>query len=417
MKRLQHALFAAAASLLLLASPARSDDKPPITIGLSMALTGGLAAVGKTGLLAFQIWVEDINKKGGLLGRQVKLVYYDDQSNPATVPGIYTKLIDVDKVDLLVSGYATNMVAPAMPIVMQKNRLFFGLFALGINVEFHYPKYFSMLVFGPNPKPTFSKGWFDIVMGLDPKPKTIALVTADAEFGRNSLDGAHENIKAAGLQIVYDRAYPPTTVDYTPIIRAVQAANPDVVYVASYPPDTVGILHAIKELNYAPRFFGGTMVGTAAAAFRTQLGPLLNGVVVGELWEPAKTMDFPGIWEFIKEYQPKAQAEGVDPLGYFLPPFAYSEMQVLAEAITATGGLDEDKLAQYIHSHTFKTIVGDITFGPDGEWTEPRNLFVQYHGVKSNDIEQFRDDSHITILYPPQFKTGELITPFAKARE
>jgi branched-chain amino acid transport system substrate-binding protein len=418
MTRLRHLCSALAAACLVVAAPAaRADDKPPITIGLSMALTGGLAAVGKTGLLAFQIWVEDINKKGGLLGRQVKLVYYDDQSNPATVPGIYTKLIDVDKVDLVVSGYATNMVAPAMPIVMQKNRLFFGLFALGINVEFHYPKYFSMLVFGPNPKPTFSKGWFDIVMGLDPKPKTIALVTADAEFGRNSLDGAHENIKAAGLQVVYDRAYPPTTVDYTPIIRAVQAANPDVVYVASYPPDTVGILHAIKELNYAPRFFGGTMVGTAAAAFRTQLGPLLNGVVVGELWEPAKTMEFPGIWDFIKEYQPKAQAEGVDPLGYFLPPFAYSEMQVLAEAITATGGLDEDKLAQYIHSHTFKTIVGDITFGPDGEWTEPRNLFVQYHGIKSNDIEQFRDDSHITILYPPQFKTGELITPFAKARE
>jgi branched-chain amino acid transport system substrate-binding protein len=416
MKRLGYALFVALAALLL-AAPARAEDKPPITIGFSIEQTGGLAAVGKTGLLAFQIWAENINKKGGLLGRPVKLVFYDDQSNPANVPGIYTKLIEIDKVDLIVSSYATNLVAPAMPIVMQKNRLFFGLFALGINVEFHYPKYFSMLVFGPNPKPTFSKGWFDIVMGLDPKPKTIALVTADAEFGRNSLDGAHENIKAAGLQVVYDRAYPPTTVDYTPIIRAVQAANPDVVYVASYPPDTVGILHAIKELNYAPRFFGGTMVGTAAAAFRTQLGPLLNGVVVGELWEPAKTMEFPGIWDFIKEYQPKAQAEGVDPLGYFLPPFAYSEMQVLAEAITATGGLDEDKLAQYIHSHTFKTIVGDITFGPDGEWTEPRNLFVQYHGIKSNDIEQFRDDSHITILYPPQFKTGELITPFAKARE
>jgi branched-chain amino acid transport system substrate-binding protein len=413
---LRHALCAAIAALLL-APGARAEDKPPITIGFSIEQTGGLAAVGRTGLLAFQIWAEDINKKGGLLGRQVKLVFYDDQSNPANVPGIYTKLIEIDKVDLLVSSYATNLVAPAMPIVMQKNRLFFGLFALGINVEFNYPKYFSMLVFGPNPKPTFSKGWFDIVMGLDPKPKTIALVTADAEFGRNALDGAHDNVKRTGLQIVYDRAYPPTTVDYTPIMRAVQAANPDVVYVASYPPDTVGILHAIKELNYAPRFFGGTMVGTAAAAFRTQLGPLLNGVVVGENWEPAKTMDFPGIWDFIKEYQPRAQAEGVDPLGYFLPPYAYAEMQILGEAITQTGGLDEDKLAQYIHSHPFKTVVGDIAFGADGEWTEPKNLFVQYHGLADGNIEQFRDDSHITILYPPQFKTGELIAPFAKARE
>ena len=414
-KHVRTAFFAAAALLLCLGT-AVAQDKPPIRIGFSIEQTGPLAAVGKTGLLAFQIWAEDVNKKGGLLGRKVELVFYDDQSNPANVPGIYTKLIDIDKVDLLVSSYATNLVAPAMPIIMQKNRLFFGLFALGINVEFHYPKYFSMLVFGPDPKPEFSRGWFEIAMAQNPKPQTIALVTADAEFGRNALDGARDNVKKFGLKTVYDRAYPPTTVDYTPIMRAVQATNPDLVFVASYPADTVGILKAAHEINYAPPFFGGTMVGTASAASRTQLGPLLNGVVVGELWEPAKTMEFAGIWDFLKQYQPRAKAEGVDPLGYFLPPFAYAEMQVLGDAITATGGLDDTKLADYMHSHPFKTIVGDISFGPDGEWTEPRNLFVQYHGIKNNDIEQFRDDSHITILFPPKFKTGELIAPYGKAR-
>ena len=406
-----------ALALLVLTLPARADNKPPITIGFSMEQTGGLAAVGKTGLLAFQIWAENVNKKGGLLGRQVKLVFYDDQSNPANIPGIYTKLIDIDKVDLLVSSYATNLTAPAMPIVMQKNRLFFGLFALAINVEFHYPKYFSMLVFGPDPKPTFSKGFFDVALAQNPKPKTVALVTADAEFGRNALDGARENVKKAGLQVVYDRAYPPTTVDYAPIVRAVQAANPDIVYVASYPPDTVGILRAANEIGYKPGIFGGAMVGSAVAGVRAQLGPLLNGITVGELWEPAKTMEFPGIWDFLKQYQAKAGTEGVDALGYFLPPFAYAEMQVLEEAITKTGGVDEDKLAEYMHGHTFKTVVGDITFGPDGEWTEPRNIFVQYHGLKDGNIEQFRDDKHITVLYPPQFKTGELIAPAAKAQE
>jgi len=389
----------------------------PITIGLSMALTGGLAAVGKSGLLAMQIWAENTNAKGGLLGRPVKLIYYDDQSNPSTVPGIYTKLIDVDKVDLVISGYATNMVAPAMPIVMQKERLFFGLFSLGINVEFHYPKYFSMLVFGPDPKPAFSKGWFDIAMAQDPKPQTIALVTADAEFGRNALDGARENVKKFGLKTVYDRAYPPTTVDYTPIIRAVQAANPDIVYVASYPPDTAGLLRAISEIGLKTNMFGGALVGVATAALRQQLGPLMNGIVVVENWEPAKTMEFSGIWDFLKQYQAKAPAEGVDPLGYFLPPFAYAEMQVLGQAITEVGSLDEDKLAQYMHSHPFKTIVGDISFGPDGEWTEARPIFVQYHGIKGNDLDQFRDDSRITLLSPPQFKTGELIWPYSKARE
>ena len=99
-------------------------------------------------------------------------------------------------------------------------------------------------------------------MAQNPKPQTVALVTADAEFGRNALDGARDNVKRLGLKTVYDRAYPPTTVNYTPIIRAVQATNPDLVYVASYLPDTVGILHAVGELGLKKKMFGGALVGT-----------------------------------------------------------------------------------------------------------------------------------------------------------
>src|SRR4051794_4457864 len=135
----------AALALGALTAPALAQSGDPIRIGFGMALSGPLAANGKSSLVAMKVWEDDVNAKGGLLGRPVKLVYYDDQSNPSTVPGIYTKLIDVDKVDFVVSGYATNMIAPAMPVVMQKNRLFFGLFSLGINEPFHYPKYFSML--------------------------------------------------------------------------------------------------------------------------------------------------------------------------------------------------------------------------------------------------------------------------------
>ncbi len=138
------------------------NSQPPIKIGFSMALTGPLAANGKQALLGAKIWAEEVNAKGGLLGRQVELVNYDDQSNPSTVPGIYTKLLDVDKVDLVVSGYATNMVAPAIPVVMQKNKTFIGLFALAANSEFHYPRYFSMLPSGPtpkNPSPKASSRW------------------------------------------------------------------------------------------------------------------------------------------------------------------------------------------------------------------------------------------------------------------
>src|SRR5690242_8788534 len=138
-----------------LASINTAQAAEPIKIGFGMALTGGLGAIGKSALLAMKIWEEDVNLKGGLLGRPVKLVYYDDQSNPATVPALYTKLIDIDKVDVTVSGYATDMVAPAMPIMIERDRLFLGLFALVANSRYRYPKYFSMLPTGPDPGRAF----------------------------------------------------------------------------------------------------------------------------------------------------------------------------------------------------------------------------------------------------------------------
>ena len=139
-----------------------AQTKEPIKIGFSMAQTGPLGPNGQQALLGMKIWEEETNAKGGLLGRPVQLVYYDDQSNPSTVPGIYTKLIDVDKVDLVVSGYATNMVAPAMPIIIQKKKTFVSLFALDANSEFHYPKYFSVIPTGPKTKPSFTEGVFQI---------------------------------------------------------------------------------------------------------------------------------------------------------------------------------------------------------------------------------------------------------------
>ena len=406
-----------AAVLLLLWGSPPAGAAEPITIGFSMELTGPFAVVGKTGLLAFKIWEEENNAKGGLLGRPVKLVYYDDQSNPSLVPGIYTKLIDIDKVDLLVSSYGTNLVVPAMPVAIQQKRLFFGLFALAANEEFHYPKYFSMLPFGPEPVKTFAEGYFDLALAQNPKPKTLAIVGADAEFQRKATDSARNHAKAAGLDIAYDRAYPPTTVDFTPIIRAIGAVQPDLVYIASYPSDTVGFLRAVSELGLKTKMLGGGLAGLAAAAIKMQLGEAANGVVNIELWEPVETMKFPGVMDFIKKYQARAPAEGVDPLGYFLPPFAYSELQILGQAVEATQSLDEDTLVKYMRSHTFKTIEGDIAFGPEGEWTEARPIWTQYHDIKGHDVEQFREPKTVTILSPAKYKTGDLIYPYTKARE
>jgi branched-chain amino acid transport system substrate-binding protein len=411
--RIGRALAALAVVAALAWSPAaRAADQ--ITIGFGMALTGGLAAVGKTALLAMQLWRDDVNAKGGLLGKQVKLVWYDDQSQPSTVPGIYTKLMEVDKVDFVVSGYATNQVAPAIPVVMNANKVFLGLFALDANGEFHYPKYFSMLPTGSDPKIDFSKGFFDAATRLNPKPKTVAIVGADAEFAKNAIDGARVNAKTAGLNIIYDKTYPPPTTDFTPIVRAVQAVNADVVYIASYPPDSVGMVRAINEVGLKAQLIGGGMVGLQITAIKTQLGPLMNGFTSYDWWVPTDKMKaFPGVMDFLQKYQAKAPGEGVDPLGYYLPIFAYSYLQVLGDAITATKGTDQDKIADYIRANNFKTLAGDIKFGKNGEWDKPRVLMVQYQNIKGNDVEQFRTINHEVVFDPPEYKTGEAKAPFA----
>src|SRR6185436_19357721 len=195
------------------ATPAGAQSGEPIKIGFGMALTGPLAGFGKQALLGMKIWEEETNAKGGLLGRPVKLIYYDDQSTPSTVPGIYTKLLDVDKVDLVVSGYATNMVAPAIPVVMQKKKTFVSLFALDANGEFKYPQYFSVLPSGPTPKASFTDGVFQVSLAQNPKPATLALAAEDAEFSRNACEGARENAKKYNVKIVYDKSYPPATTD------------------------------------------------------------------------------------------------------------------------------------------------------------------------------------------------------------
>jgi branched-chain amino acid transport system substrate-binding protein len=403
-----------AATLFAYSVPAMAQE--PIKIGFSMALTGPLSPNGKQALLGMKIWEEETNAKGGLLGRPVKLVYYDDQTNPATVPGIYTKLIDVDKVDLIIGGYGTNMLAPAMPVVVQKKKMLVGLFGLAVNSEFHYPNYFAMIPSGPTPKTAFTKGFFDTAMAQNPKPQTVAIVAADAEFSVNASEGARENAKAAGLQVVYDKRYPPATTDFAPIVRAIQATNPDLVNINSYPPDSVGMVKAISEIGFKPKMLGGGMVGLQTTSIKMQLGPLLNGIVNYDFWLPVPKMNFPGVADFLTKYQARAAAEGVDPLGYYIGPWGYAQMQVLADAIVATKSLNDDKLADHIRATTFKTLVGDVTFGKDGEWSQSRVLQIQFQNIKGNDVAQFKDISSQVVLTPSEYASGTVIYPYEKAK-
>lgn len=401
----------------MLSSLVEASAADPIKMGFSMALTGGNASIGKQILAAFQIWRDDVNAKGGLLGRPVELVYYDDQTNAATVPGIYAKLLDVDKVDLLVGPYATNMVTPAIPVIMQHNMVTLGIAANAANSRFHYPKYFSMIPSGPEPKLAFSKGFLALAAAQTPRPKRLAIVGADSEYALNAVDGARENAKAFGFDIVYDHSYPPSNMDFVPTLRAIKAVSPEVLYVASYPPDSVGIIRAANEIGLDVKMFGGAMIGPSITAIAMQLGPLLNGLVVLDTSWAARNGITPGVVELTRKYQAIAPGLGIDPLGFTFPPYGYAACEVIATAVIATNSLDHDKIGDYIRTHRFQTVVGDITFGPDGEWEKADMAFTQFQNVSGHELEQFRNAAHVPVLWPPEHKTGEIIYPYAKARQ
>jgi branched-chain amino acid transport system substrate-binding protein len=402
----------AASALVMSAAPALALN--PLKIGFAMSLTGPNSGGGKMFLLGREIWKDEINDRGGVLGRQVQFIYYDDQSNPSIVPGIYAKLLDVDKVDLVVSPFGTNQIAPAMPVIMERRMAFMGLFGTGVNDEFKYDRYFQVLPNGPEGNRSMSRGFFEAAAEMVPNPSTVALVAEDSEFGQSIVAGARANIAKSGLQIVYDRSFPPGTPDHGPLLRAVRNANPDIVFVASYPASSVGMVRAAHEIGYRPRMFGGAMIGLQFTAIKAQLGPLLNGFVINENYVPEPTMRFPGVDDVLQRYQKRAAGAGIDALGFW-SPFAYAEMQILSQAVQAVGGIDQGKIAEYIRNTPFTTVIGDVKFGALGEWERSRILYIQYQNVRGNEFNQFREAGKAVILYPPELKSGSLIHPFGKA--
>jgi branched-chain amino acid transport system substrate-binding protein len=402
----------ASAGTLAGAFPALAQGTNPIRIGMSMSLSGGLAGNGRAALAAQQIWASDVNAKGGLLGRPVQLVFYDDQTNGGQVPGIYTKLLDVDKVDLVTSPYATAMIAPAMPVVMQRQMCFVTILGAGVNTTFKYDRHFNMNVVGDNMKETFAKGFLDIAATLEPKPRSIAILAVDNDFAQRAAESARFLARQRNIRVVYDRSYPPSTVDFSPTMRAVQAARPDLIYIASYPPDSNGILRASSELRISAQMFGGGMVGPQLAAFQAQLGPILNNLVNWDIFSVEPTMNFPGVSEFLTKYREVAVKEQTDVLGNYIPPYAYAQMQIVEQAVKRVGKIDQAALAADMHSQVFDTIIGPVTFSASGEWAHERNLLVQFQGITDGDLERYKRPGAKVILYPANLKSGTPRAPY-----
>lgn len=356
-----------------------------------------------------------MNNRGGLLGRPIEFICYDDQADAARVPDLYKRLIDEDKVDLVIGGYGTNTILPAMPVVIERQRFFVGLMGLGVNNALAYPNYFAMIPTGPDPNAALTEGFFALAAEQTPRPTTVALLSADAEFSKNPIVGAKTNAKKYGFRIVHEAVYALATENFAPVIDAVAESRCDLLFLCSYLSDSIGLVRAIHAHPFRPKMVGASMIGPQNAAVKTALGPLLNGFINYEYWAPVPKMMFPGVREFLAAYQAGASAAGVDLLGHYMAPLAYAQMQVIAQAVEATCGFDDASLSAYARGATFETVMGTVRFGTNGEWEEPRVLQVQFQGIAGNEVDQFRDGSRQIVVSPAGLTSGALRYPYADA--
>lgn len=404
-----------AAALVLGASVPGSRllaQQRPVKIGMSIAQTGLLAASGKPALVALRMWIDDVNARGGLLGRKVELIAYDDQGSVSNTPGLYAKLLELDRVDLLIAPYGTAATAPLMGMVKSRGKLLMGNFSFQVNHVLRHELWFNNAPW--NDANSFSEGFFRI--GQRQGAKSVAFLAADNEFAQSLANGARELAKQLGLKMLYDQNYPPGTADFSAMMRAIRAVRPDMAYVMSYPAESVQIVRSVGEIGVGPsvRLFGGGMVGLQYTPLMESLGSALNAIVNYNTYVPG--IRYEGIEAFLSRYSKRAIEAKVDPLGFYQPPFVYAIGQMLEQAIAGTRSLEDRAIAGYLRANEMKTIVGPIRYRADGEWAQPRVITTQFQGVKDRNVEQFRKAGVQAILFPEDVKNGELKAPFEQAR-
>jgi branched-chain amino acid transport system substrate-binding protein len=284
---------------------------------------------------------------------------------------------------------------------------------LGVNNTFQYPNYFAMIPTGPDPNAALTEGFFAIAAVQSPQPRTVAMLAADAEFARNPVVGGKANAAKYGFDVVHESTYPLDTNDFRPVVDRVAEFDCDVLFLCSYLDDSVHLVRAIQQHWFRPKLVGGAMIGPQNTDVKLTLGPSLNGFVNYEYWVPGPGMMFPGVVELLRTYQARAEAAGVDPLGHYMAPLAYAQLQVLAQAVQATGGLDDAELSAYTRAASFDTVMGRVRFGRNGEWDAPRVLQVQFDGITGHGVDQFRSGATQLTVSPPDLAAATLRYPYA----
>ncbi len=368
------------------APPAMSAEGP-IRIGASLSLSGTYASLGQNQRRGYELCAKDVNARGGVLGRRIEFVLYDDQSDPSTGVRLYEKLISQDKVDVLLGPYSSP-ITEAVANVNEKYMM--PMVAPQASTTSIFRKGRKYIFMVTSPAEVYLEGLIDLAVrqGL----KTVALVNEDTLFPKATVDGTIALAKKRGLRVVFVEAYPKGNTDFSAILTKVRAANPDVLGAATYFDDAVAITRQMKELNVNPKMFGVT-VGGDLPTFYQLLGKNAEFIYGATQWEPV--LPYPGIRRFVTDYY--KDYPGAD-LSYHSAG-GYGGCQVLVEAIRRAGSLDREKLREAILTLEMTTVYGAYKVDKDGFQIAHKMVMFQWQDGKK------------VIVWPDQLAVGKARFP------
>src|SRR5437899_5668145 len=377
---------------VLAATAAVVDAQGPIRIGASMSLTGTYAKLGKNQHEGYKCWERELTAKGGVLGRKVEIVVYDDQSMPATAVRLYEKLITEDKVDGVMGPYWSPVTEAAANVTEKYKKVMVSPLAATTSIFRKGRKYIFMVI---SPAEGYLEGLVDIAAkrGL----KTVAVVNEDTLFSKAAASGAVELAKKRGRQVVFTEAYPKGNTDFSALLTKVKAANPDVLAAGTYFDDAVALTRQMKELDVNPKMYGVT-VGGDLPEFYDTLKQNAEYIYGATQWE--HVLPYPGNQEFFDSYKKEFNHEPS-----YHSAAGYAGCLVYAEAAKRANSLDADKVREQLLKLEMRTIFGDYKVDADG--FQVAHKMVTFQWQKEKKVTVWPDDlSKGKPLFPTPAWTG-----------
>ena len=390
-------LAAVATCALVNTHEARGQTKEPIVIGGTLGLTGPFAGPSSEYKFVYDYWQTQVNAAGGLLGRSVKLLIYNDEGVPTTAQSLYQRLLDQDKVDLVLAPFTTFVGGAIVPIVMSHKMLLFNGGFVGINLFDAAGG--SMFGTYTHQEPDYTRGLFEMIDKLpaSEKPTKVAILTSQNPFpiivrdGYKGVGGALNFAQARHMKIVLNEEYPPSTADFTGLLERVKQSGADMLLALTTPNDGLAIVRTAYQVGVKPKIICACGAEISTLPAFAKLGSAANGIISTTI--SSSKDNYPGYSKLAAMMRSHGYVD--------IPTYAtvaYSILQVLEQAVRQSGTLDQAKLREYILHHDFETANGKLHFGPTGVPAYSQ-LNTQWQGT------------HNVMIWPPNRATGKVEIP------